>query len=155
EKTIVRRRRMDVRREEFYRERTTKDQPQIRVEPIQNRKASLPRKIAWMAILSIGLIFSGILTSQYNFLVEKKAILTTLQGQVQRQEETNESLKENLAESYDEVKVRYQAVQQLGMVSPKGVQSIQIAAPQTRIPSANMEIPENVGLFASLFAFLN
>ena len=79
-----------------------------------------------------------------------------LQEQLDKKYEANDQLKAEYADASDEVKVRYQAVQQLGMVSPKGAQSVEIMAPVTRTSTTQeVEIPENVGLFASLFAFLN
>ena len=151
----VRNRRVESRLQQQEEERIRKEQPQIRATHSQKSKYSLSKRGAYGLLLVFALFLGGMLLSQHDALAQKEAAILTLNNQIERQSETNATLQDTLAEASDEVKIRYQAVQRLGMTSPKGVESIEVVAPQTRVPSANIVIPENAGVFASLFALLN
>lgn len=122
------------------------------------RSGTLSRKIAWSVILVTIAFFSILLLQQFGKVAQKENVLATLQAQIKTQGEANISLQEELNAAADEVKVRYAAVQELGMVAPKGIQTIGLVIPEEMLEeqrTETKEIPESSGFLASLFAFLD
>ncbi len=155
EKMVVRNRRIQSR---LAAEEIEKNSPQLRAQ-VANRKAgSLSRKVAWSVILVVTFFFSILLVMQYNTLVQKQSVLTTLRAQIETQSVTNQGLEQALLEAADEVKVRYVAVQNLGMVAPSGIPAIELTVPDTYISNTQNEavsVPETPKFFSTLFAFLD
>ncbi len=128
-------------------------------EKIQRRKAgSLSRKTAWTMIMVVFVFLAILLLGQIGRLAQRENTLIDLRAQIQTQSEKNIDLQIKLNEAADEVKVRYAAVQNLGMVAPKGVEAIGIVLPKeqtTQLSVQKEEIPKNSGFLASLLGFLD
>ena len=157
EQTLQRNRRVQTRAIEEA-QRNNQNHPQLTAQAANRKTGSISGKVAWSVIL-IAVLFVGLLLlQQLNALAQKEQVLSTLKMQIETQSETNRSLEQTLLEAADEVKVRYAAVQQLGMVAPKGAQSIELVAPETQIlpkDGVTGSIPQASGFFATLFAFLD
>ena len=153
QKAFVRNRRVENRLEA-----EKSNSPQLRVEASKRKAGSISRKVAWSVILIATIIFGIMLLMQYNTLVQKQSVLSTLRAQIETQSESNQSLEQALLEAADEVKVRYVAVQELGMVAPSGIPAIQLSIPEPKnIEKQNeaVSIPETSKFFSTLFAFLD